>query len=214
MGWKKKADAPSMTSHSRSVKHFPPQVTNRPFHHILHRQDYRDKGTNTSTPSGDYLATILPWKYSPQTHPPPNPNPRSQRPPHRREIYRPRPHRLKPAPPRPIDYTATLGSHLAGTVLSTGSSAPTNMPRPSTHVAAFAPCSFVQGTPDHGALQTRVLVPATNAVPLPEGWACSRRVWFDGGGDGVVLVVHHAGLGWVGQQYRQRGGAGGGVNGV
>lgn len=66
-------------------------------------------------------------------------------------------------------YPAVLGSDIAGIVGSAGSSVPSDAPKPGTRVAAFAPCFFVQGAPDYGAFQTRVLVPAVNAVPLPQG---------------------------------------------
>lgn len=66
-------------------------------------------------------------------------------------------------------YPAVLGSDIAGTVLSTGPSVPPSFPQPGTRIAAFAPCFFKQGLPDYGALQTRVLVPAVNAVELPDG---------------------------------------------
>ena len=66
-------------------------------------------------------------------------------------------------------YPAVLGSDVAGTVISAGSTVSSDAPKPGTRVAAFAPCFFVQGAPDYGALQTRVLVPAENAVALPNG---------------------------------------------
>lgn len=68
----------------------------------------------------------------------------------------------------PLDhYPAVIGSDIAGTVISTGSSVPSDAPKPGTRVAAFAPSFFTKGLPDYGAFQTRVLVPAANAVPLP-----------------------------------------------
>jgi len=66
------------------------------------------------------------------------------------------------------NYPAVLGSDIAGTVISAGSSVASDAPKSGTRVAAFAPCFFMQGAPDYGALQTRVLVPAVNAVPLPQ----------------------------------------------
>ncbi|ERF69492.1 hypothetical protein EPUS_01821 [Endocarpon pusillum Z07020] len=68
-------------------------------------------------------------------------------------------------------YPAIPGSDVAGIVISAGSSVPTDAPKPGTRVPAFAPCFFVQGAPDYGALQTRVLVPAVKTVELPEGMA-------------------------------------------
>jgi NADPH:quinone reductase-like Zn-dependent oxidoreductase len=66
-------------------------------------------------------------------------------------------------------YPAVVGSDIAGIVLSAGSSVADDAPKPGTRVAAFAPCFYMQGAPDYGALQTRVLVPAVNVVPLPHG---------------------------------------------
>ncbi|MCJ1247134.1 hypothetical protein MMC30_004345 [Trapelia coarctata] len=69
----------------------------------------------------------------------------------------------------PINYPAVIGYDIAGTVLAAGSSVPSSAPKPGTRVAALAVCFYMQGAPDYGALQTRVLVPAVNAVPLPDG---------------------------------------------
>ena len=63
-------------------------------------------------------------------------------------------------------YPAIIGSDIAGNVIATGSSVPLDL-KEGTRVAAFAPSYFVQGAPDNGAFQTRVLVPSTNALPLP-----------------------------------------------
>lgn len=65
-------------------------------------------------------------------------------------------------------FPAVIGSDVAGIVISTGSAVPSDAPKPGTRVAAFAPCFYTKGDPDHGALQTRVLVPASNATPLPD----------------------------------------------
>jgi len=65
-------------------------------------------------------------------------------------------------------YPAVLGSDVAGIVVSAGSSVPADAPKPGTRVAAFAPCFYQQGNPNYGAFQTRVLVPAENAVELPQ----------------------------------------------
>ncbi len=72
-------------------------------------------------------------------------------------------------------YPAVPGSDIAGTVVSVGSSVPSDAPQPGTRVAAFAPCFFVKGAPDYGALQTRVLVPAENVVPLPQGMSFNEE---------------------------------------
>ncbi|KAL8784765.1 MAG: hypothetical protein Q9195_008901 [Heterodermia aff. obscurata] len=57
-------------------------------------------------------------------------------------------------------YPAVIGSDLAGTVLTPG-------PLAGTRVAAFAPTFLKRGSPDHGAFQQKVLVPAATVVPLP-----------------------------------------------
>jgi NADPH:quinone reductase-like Zn-dependent oxidoreductase len=66
-------------------------------------------------------------------------------------------------------YPAVIGSDIAGIVVSAGPSVPPDAPKPGTRVAAFAPCFLTKGAPDYGAFQTHVLVPAVNAVPLPQG---------------------------------------------
>lgn len=126
----------------------------------------------SSPPSGQHLAAILRSKGSPLevTHrPTPTPGPK--------ELLI----EVKSIALNPIDwyqreagfaiasYPAIIGSDIAGTVLSTGSSVPSDAPEPGTRVAAFAPCFYAKGAPDYGAFQTRVLVPAANAVPLPQG---------------------------------------------
>ena len=126
----------------------------------------------SSTPSGQHLAAILPSKAAGVldiTHratPTPGPddllievksialNPID---------YYQRDHGFPP-----LDhYPTILGSDVGGTVLSAGSSVPSDAPKPGTRVAAAAPCFFTKGLPDYGAFQTRVLVPAANVVPLP-----------------------------------------------
>ena len=65
-------------------------------------------------------------------------------------------------------YPAVIGSDIAGTVIASGSSVPSDAPQIGTRVAAFAPCFFRGGAPDYGAFQKKVLVPAVAAVPLPD----------------------------------------------
>jgi NADPH:quinone reductase-like Zn-dependent oxidoreductase len=66
-------------------------------------------------------------------------------------------------------YPAIIGSDIAGTILSIGPSVPSDTSyKPGTRVAAFAPCFFMHGDPDYGALQTHVIVPAVNTVPIPD----------------------------------------------
>lgn len=122
--------------------------------------------------SSQHLAAILPSKGSPLelTHrPTPTPGPN--------ELLI----EVKSIAVNPIDYymremgfavasyPAVIGSDIAGIVVSAGSSVPSEAPKPGTRVAAFAPCFHTKGAPDYGAFQTRVLVPAVNAVPLPQG---------------------------------------------
>lgn len=64
-------------------------------------------------------------------------------------------------------YPAVIGSDIAGTVISTGSSVPSDAPNIGSRVAAFAP-RFYQGFPHYGAFQEKVLVPAAAAVLLPD----------------------------------------------
>lgn len=69
----------------------------------------------------------------------------------------------------PIEiFPMVLGSDVAGIVLQAGSTVPADAPKPGTRVAAFASAYF-SGNPDHAAFQTRVLVPAAQVTPLPEG---------------------------------------------
>ena len=65
-------------------------------------------------------------------------------------------------------YPAVVGSDIAGTVISTGSSVPSDAPQVGTRVAAFAPCFLKRGAPDYGAFQKKVVVPSANAVSLPD----------------------------------------------
>ncbi|KAK9353251.1 chaperonin 10-like protein [Lipomyces doorenjongii] len=66
-------------------------------------------------------------------------------------------------------FPAVLGSDVAGTVISVGSSVPSNAPQPGTRVAAFASCFYEGGDANYGAFQQRVLVPDSNVTPLPPG---------------------------------------------
>ncbi|KAL8685243.1 MAG: hypothetical protein Q9218_007883, partial [Villophora microphyllina] len=62
-------------------------------------------------------------------------------------------------------YPAVIGSDIGGTIISTGSSVDL---KAGTRVAAFATTFFVQGKPDYGAFQKKVVVPATHVTPLPD----------------------------------------------
>ncbi|KAI9839001.1 MAG: hypothetical protein M1819_004209 [Sarea resinae] len=133
-----------------------------------------DKATakGAPTPEGQHLAAIIPSKRSPFeiTHrPTPKPGPD--------ELVI----QVKALALNPIDYyqrhygfptinyPAIIGSDIAGTVIAAGSSVASDAPKPGARVAAFAQSFFVLGDPDYGAFQTHVLVPAANAVPLPQG---------------------------------------------
>ena len=130
-----------------------------------------------STPSGHHLATILNapgTRLEVTNRPTPTPGPN--------ELLI----EVKSIALNPIDhyqrdyglfvdsYPAVVGSDIAGIVVSAGSSVPSDAPKPGTRVAAFAPCFYMRGAPDYGALQTHVLVPAVNAVPLPQGMSFNQ----------------------------------------
>ncbi len=133
--------------------------------------EIKDKVVGTSSPQGQHLAALLTSKGSAieaSHRPTPTPGPN--------ELLI----EVKSIALNPIDhyqrefglfiasYPAVPGSDVAGIVISAGSSVSADAPKPGTRVSAFAPCFFAQGAPDYGALQTRVLVPAVNAVELPE----------------------------------------------
>ncbi|KAL9616347.1 MAG: hypothetical protein Q9160_008767 [Pyrenula sp. 1 TL-2023] len=65
-------------------------------------------------------------------------------------------------------FPTVLGSDIAGTVISVGSSVSSDAPKPGDRVTAFAPFFYTGGAPDYGALQQKVLVPAENVTPIPE----------------------------------------------
>ena len=68
----------------------------------------------------------------------------------------------------PIEnFPTVLGSDIAGTVVSAGSSVASDAPKLGTRVAAFASAYFKRGFADYGAFQTRVIVSAAHVVPLP-----------------------------------------------
>jgi NADPH:quinone reductase-like Zn-dependent oxidoreductase len=128
---------------------------------------------SSTIPPGHHLAAIIPSKGPPLavTHrPTPTPSPTELLIAVKAIALNPidwyqRDHAFPPL----ASYPAVLGSDISGTVISAGSSVPADAPQPGTRVAAYAPCFFMQGAPDYGALQTRVLVPAVNAVEIPRG---------------------------------------------
>ncbi len=147
------------------------RIISSPINRISAKAQPTHQRIMSSTPSGQHLAAILPSKGSRLEvtyRPTPTPGPK--------ELLI----EVKSIALNPIDwyqreagfaiasYPAIPGSDIAGTVLSAGSSVSSDAPGPGTRVAAFAPCFFMKGAPDYGAFQTRVLVPAANAVPLPQ----------------------------------------------
>jgi NADPH:quinone reductase-like Zn-dependent oxidoreductase len=138
---------------------------------IVNNNNNNNNNNNIFAPSGQHLAAILPstgsaleLTYRPTPTPGPN------------ELLI----EVKSIAINPIDwmmretgfmvasYPAVVGSDIAGIVVAAGSSVPDDTPKPGTRVAAFAPCFHTKGAPDYGAFQTHVLVPAVNAVPLPQ----------------------------------------------
>jgi NADPH:quinone reductase-like Zn-dependent oxidoreductase len=129
--------------------------------------------SSTSIPLGHHLAAILPSKGSSleTTHrltPTPGPN----------DVLI----EVKSLALNPIDYfqrdtglfvndiyPTIIGSDVAGTIISTGSSVPASIFKNGTHVAAFATL-FWKGYDhlDYGAFQKYVLVPYTYVTPLPD----------------------------------------------
>jgi NADPH:quinone reductase-like Zn-dependent oxidoreductase len=126
----------------------------------------------SSAPSGHHLAAILPSKGArlEVTHRPTlTPGPNELLIDVRSIALNPIDHRQRDTGIFLTDYPAILCSDIAGTIISTGSSVDVELFKPGTKVAAFASCFYDAGALGHGALQTRVIVPATNAVPLPYG---------------------------------------------
>ncbi|KAK9449309.1 chaperonin 10-like protein [Limtongia smithiae] len=65
-------------------------------------------------------------------------------------------------------YPAVIGTDIAGVVLACGPDMPPGTPAVGTRVCAFAPSVFTEAAPDYGGFQTKVLVPATYAMVLPD----------------------------------------------
>jgi len=65
-------------------------------------------------------------------------------------------------------YPAVFGSDIAGTVISSGSSVPSDAPKPGSRIAGFASAFYQQGSPNYGAFQKKLLIPAANVVLLPD----------------------------------------------
>ncbi|MCJ1264615.1 hypothetical protein MMC22_004489 [Lobaria immixta] len=126
----------------------------------------------SKTESGEHLAAVLPAKGSAlevvnrQT---PTPGPNELLIEVKSIALNPVDHYMRDHGMFVSSYPAVLGSDIAGVVVSAGSSGPSNELKPGTRIAAFATAFYKQGAPDYGALQSRVLVPAENVVPLPQG---------------------------------------------
>ncbi len=134
--------------------------------------EIKNKVAGTSPPSNHHLAVLLPSKGSPLElihRPTPTPGPHDLLIEVKSIALNPIDYSQRDYDFPAINYPAILGSDIAGTVLSAGSSVPSDAPKPGTRVAAFAPCFWEKGAPDYGAMQTRVLVPAANSLTLPDG---------------------------------------------
>ncbi|KAI1209335.1 GroES-like protein [Annulohypoxylon truncatum] len=64
-------------------------------------------------------------------------------------------------------YPAVFGSDIGGVVIQVGPEV-SDIFKPGTRVAAFAPSYFVKGAPDYGAFQQISVIPAANASPIPD----------------------------------------------
>ena len=152
----------------------------------------KEKVIGTTSPSGQHTAAVLQSKGTPfeVTHrPTPTPGP------HDLLIE------VKAIALNPIDYymrdfgfmlsnfPTVVGSDIAGTVISAGSSVSADAPKVGSRVTAFAPAFFTGGVADYGALQTRVLVPAVNATELPQRMSFSE-------GSLLPMAVVTAWSGW------------------
>ncbi|KAI0595506.1 GroES-like protein [Biscogniauxia sp. FL1348] len=74
-------------------------------------------------------------------------------------------------------YPAVFGSDVGGIVLKAGTGVSSAF-KPGTRVSAFAPAYFARGAPDYGAFQERVLVPASNAAPIPDALSFNEAATF------------------------------------
>lgn len=142
-------------------------IHSSPMSGIAHK--IKDKMSSSS--SKEHLAAILPSKGSPlsiESRPTPTPGPNEL-------LISVSSIALNPIDWKQRDFgfalttfPAVIGSDVAGTVVSAGSSVGPDAPKPGSRVTAFAPCFYKGGHPDYGALQTKVLVLAENAAPLPD----------------------------------------------
>ncbi|KAI4163277.1 MAG: hypothetical protein LQ342_003012 [Letrouitia transgressa] len=131
----------------------------------------RDKISRTSVPPGHHLAAVLNAKDTPLelTHRcTPTPGPDELLIDVKSVALNPVDHVMRDTGMLVSAYPTVLGSDVAGTVLSAGSSVGPAAPKPGTRVAAFASAFYFKGAPDYGGLQTRVVIPAYSAVTLPQ----------------------------------------------
>jgi NADPH:quinone reductase-like Zn-dependent oxidoreductase len=146
----------------------------------------------SSVPTGHHLAAILPSQGASLgvTHrPTPTPGPD--------EIFID----VKAIALNPVDYfqrdigfmiaayPAIIGSDVAGTIISVGSSVTGSDFKPGTRVLAFATSFYAKGSPDYGGFQKRLIVPAANATPLPESLTFNE-------GAMLPMAVETAWAGW------------------
>ena len=122
--------------------------------------------------SGHHLAAILPSKGHPLEvvqRPTPTPGPTDLLIQVKSTALNPIDHYMRDMGSFISSYPAIVGSDIAGIVLSQGSSVPSDAPKPGTRVTGFCPAFFTHGAPDYGAFQEKVIVPASNVTPLPDG---------------------------------------------
>lgn len=86
-------------------------------------------------------------------------------------------------------YPSIVGSDVGGIVISVGSSVPTGLFKPGTRVTAMATAFYSKGAPDFGALQERVIIPASNVCPIPDSMSFNEACI-------LPLAVSTAWAGW------------------
>lgn len=126
---------------------------------------------SSSSSSAEHLAVILPQKGSALTvqhRPTPTPGPNDLLISVSSIALNPMDWKMRDWGMIVQNFPTVLGSDIAGTVISAGSSVGSDAPKPGTRVIGFAPCFYTAGIPDYGALQQKVLIPAANVTPIPE----------------------------------------------
>lgn len=126
--------------------------------------------SNISAHDGQHLAAIVPsagapFNITPRDTPTPGPN----------EVLI----EVKSIAVNPLDYfqryigfhieayPAVIGSDVGGIVIAAGPSVSADL-KPGIRVSAFAPTFLLNGSPNYGAFQERVLVPEHYVTPLPD----------------------------------------------